>query len=390
LCTYAYQCDPVLLPLAFLKGLRWTIKYGTAEMTPAALALAGMLFGASLGDFAAGQKYCKLAMKYTNRKTESRTLFLCYAFVMHLSIPFEQCKRPLLKSYELGLRSGDLDSAFWSAMNFLELQMHTGVNLQRVLLDQQLYASQFESHKHEKQLTLTKISWQYALNLSQEERSVDSHKIKGSVFDEDSYIEKTQGQLQYALELQHLQRAKIFSAFWFHKHDLVVELMRASEYQDFVPETYGPGLTGHGPVYFNCSLSCVSLARSSASKAIRKKHLAVAKKFLDKKFKVWSNKGNPNVMVYENLLAAEIADVEGKASKAKKLYESAILLAGKWTLTNYRALSHELAGESAQRLGDDEDARYHYDHAIELFEEWGAKWRANKLKKKVEELTPLR
>ncbi|KAL3912171.1 MAG: hypothetical protein SGARI_001293, partial [Bacillariaceae sp.] len=377
-----------LLPLVFMKGLRWTIKYGTTDMTSAILGTVGLLFGASLGDFAAGRKYCELAKKYMNRKTESRTLFLSYAFVMHLQIPFEQCKRPLLDAYEAGLRSGDLESAFWASMNFLELQMHTGVALEKVIMDLELYTAQFESHKHEKQLAMSRMTQQFATNMSEPVVNADSHKVKGAIFDEDTYIPEIAGQMQYFLEWQHLMRVKTFSAFWFNEHELVVKIMEENDYHNFIPEKFGPGVTGNGPVYFNSALSCVSVARSTQDKAKKKKYKAIAKKFLEKKFKVWSNKGNPNVLAYEDLLAAELASLEGKDSIAKKHYETAILLAGKWTLTNYRALSHERAGDHALRLGDDEECHYHYKNAIQLFDEWGAKWRAHDLREKIENLKP--
>jgi hypothetical protein len=57
---------------------------------------------------------------------------------------------------------------------------------------------------------------------------------------------------------------------------------------------------------------------------------------------------------------------------AKKHYEVAILMAARRGFTNDEAMAHERFGEHALQLGDSNDAFYHFERAIALYQEWGA------------------
>ena len=81
---------------------------------------------------------------------------------------------------------------------------------------------------------------------------------------------------------------------------------------------------------------------------------------------------NPNVKHCESLIDAELADLAGDSHLAKKHYEVAIHLAGRRGFTNDEALAHERFGEHALHLGDLNDALYHFERAITLYQEWGA------------------
>ena len=164
--TVAYQCDPKLMPLAFLKGLRWTLNNGIADMTAPLLALIGILL-VSVGDYASAKKYADLSLTFTSRQNESRTLFLCYQFIMHMQAPLETCKKPLLRAYNIGLATGDLYSAFWSIFFLMEFSIFTGTKLPLILEDFSKYVAQMESLKLSKHVLCSKISWQLVLNLAQ-------------------------------------------------------------------------------------------------------------------------------------------------------------------------------------------------------------------------------
>jgi hypothetical protein len=63
-----------------------------------------------------------------------------------------------------------------------------------------------------------------------------------------------------------------------------------------------------------------------------------------------------------------------KTSEAacRKKYDSAIFLAGRRGCFHDHALAQELYGAFCLRQGDTEDARYHTQRAIEIYDEWGA------------------
>ena len=89
---------------------------------------------------------------------------------------------------------------------------------------------------------------------------------------------------------------------------------------------------------------------------------------------------NPNIRHYESLIDAELADLAGDSRLAKKHYEVAIVVAGRRGFTNDEALAHERFGEHALHLGDLNDASYHFERAIALYQEWGAHARVLQLR----------
>lgn len=78
-----------------------------------------------------------------------------------------------------------------------------------------------------------------------------------------------------------------------------------------------------------------------------------------------------NVQTHESLIEAELASVKGDSHLAKKNYEVAILLAGRWGHLNDQALSYERHADHCFRLGCNEEAAYNYKRALELYREWG-------------------
>jgi hypothetical protein len=53
----------------------------------------------------------ELIEKLTLRQVEPRCIFVANIMVYHWSRPFASCSKPLLKCYQIGLQTGDTDSA---------------------------------------------------------------------------------------------------------------------------------------------------------------------------------------------------------------------------------------------------------------------------------------
>jgi hypothetical protein len=168
----------------------------------------------------------------------------------------------------------------------------------------------------------------------------------------------------------NLMRYKIHAPFWFKEFKTVVQIMEENDFHNWAFEKEKPGLNGIGMLYFHCALSCISLVR--ANKKNRKKYKNIAKRF-SKKINGWVNKGNPNCQHYDALVEAELNSLSGKEILARKNYEVAILLAGRWGMSNDQALAHERCVENCLRNGDENGAAaYHFNRALQCFREWGA------------------
>ena len=65
-------------------------------------------------------------------------------------------------------------------------------------------------------------------------------------------------------------------------------------------------------------------------------------------------------------------------------FEQAILLSGRRGLTHLQALSNERLAIYMEEIGDDVEALYRYEQAIQLYSEWGAKAKVEQLQPKIE------
>jgi hypothetical protein len=107
-----------------------------------------------------------------------------------------------------------------------------------------------------------------------------------------------------------------------------------------------------------------------------------------KKIRGWgAEQGNPNFIPSEALLQAEMASLGSKLFlPAKEYYELALVLSGQRDQTSEQALSHERFADHYRRLDQTNDARYHYNMAIELYREWGAFGKIEQLRLSIPEI----
>ena len=195
--------------------------------------------------------------------------------------------------------------------------------------------------------------------------------------------------LEHTHTHMQLNRYKTIIAFWFNEHELVIKQIEKMGYHNFAIEKTNPGFLGISPLYLYCALSCLSMARKQQQlkkkKSSTNKHIKRAKKFLSK-FQKWAKKGNPNVHHYEELILGELASLQGNIHKAKRHYDIAIYLSGRYGNTADQALAHERLADHAIAIHDTNDATYHYTHALRLYEDWGALAKCDQLRSTVQEL----
>jgi len=75
--------------------------------------------------------------------------------------------------------------------------------------------------------------------------------------------------------------------------------------------------------------------------------------------------------------------LRGNNDSASRLFETAILYAGRRGLIQDRAVVSELYGEHLKRLGQDyaQDAEFQLSEALKLYEEWGARAKVKQMQK---------
>ena len=117
-------------------SIQWTFDHGINKYSPPAFALMALLITNFLDDFGAGWNYAKNALIMLKRlkcqEIESRTIFLAYVYCAHWSKPMQDCLKPLMKAYRVGLSSGDVLTAMHSCLFYCEIEIWCGKSLELV------------------------------------------------------------------------------------------------------------------------------------------------------------------------------------------------------------------------------------------------------------------
>jgi predicted ATPase len=136
-----------LLPLVAFRSLNMTLKHGLCETSPPAFALVGMLLVAALGDLQGGSAYANHSLTLMQRlpnheAIEARTMFLSHFFVLSWTQPLNCMVKPLLRAYEVGLMTGDIDNAVYAIGTYVTIAIIAGRPLEGLLDDCRVYFGQ--------------------------------------------------------------------------------------------------------------------------------------------------------------------------------------------------------------------------------------------------------
>jgi predicted ATPase len=384
LVGYAYQdSGSALVPLATFKGLQLTVKHGISEYTPPILAIVGLLLVVALKDYKGAKDYAEKALallKEPNcRQSESRTHFIVYEFIMHWVSPIEVSITGFLDGYYMGIATGDTENASWNKYMYLEKMIITGRgSLGDIIDDFENDVDQMVKWNQLKPSSFTRILWQVVLNLMG--RSENTVILTGKAMDQEKLLQESlktkNDNTRFVMSFCRLYVALIFDQYEIAMEQLEEWNMHKGYLQKAMPGTF---LITH--LYFHCALTCISMAR----KTKRRKYRKMARSFA-RVIEEWVDKGNPNVRRYGELLKAEFASLDGKGPRAEHHYETAILLCGRRGMRNVWALAHQRRGEFHLREGNDDDALHDINYSIRLYEDWGAKAKAEQLKEKYKEL----
>jgi predicted ATPase len=371
LSIHSYMSAHDLLPVCAIKALKLTLRDGVNFLTSPTLATIALMLG-TMGSYPGARKYADLSLKLMNHSTESRTRFINYTFTLSHQLPLKDCIEPMKAGYVAGMKSGDIESALWCAVACAEMQLTVSFPLQILVRDLSVYAQQMESVSNKQIVAFTRSLWQVAYNLSDPDSK--KHIMKGDYFTPETELDLHESLVGIA----YMNRMKMTLSFWFNQHEDVVRLVEMTETHLNYYEKVNHGSFSPFPLYCECALSCVSVARKRKTK----KYIRMARQFLSKLL-VQIRKGNPNYDQYEALINAEILSASGKSLlESRKDYELAIQLAKNKGHSSDQGIAHERYGDQLRREGSLEEARVHYKSALELYEnKWGALAKAAQLRR---------
>lgn len=225
LTTLCYLGNNPAMPLIICRSLRWTMRYGLSEFSPPAFALMGLILNGVLFDFTAGAVYAKhsilLIEKLKSKSTEARTLFVANYFVLSWTEPLHNILKPLSRAYEVGMQTGDTDSALWAIWGLVHAALMAGRHLEKLELDHRMYFKQSEELQRDSQRHSLAITWQFILNLMG--RSDNPTVLTGEAMEEES-MRTTLSRQEYQSTNKVLHGIKVILYTIFGEYERGAEL----------------------------------------------------------------------------------------------------------------------------------------------------------------------
>lgn len=331
---------------------------------------------ATIQDFTGARRYGEYAVSLLDANPRydhvvSRTLLLVHNFCMHPTVAPELSLKPFLRGYNMGFSTGDVESSIWNIHSFMAFSVYLGKQLDALEVDYEIYMNQAKSYNQILQHTMMSFQRQVVHCLMG--RAENCFKLKGDIFDIDSFESENQHQAAIIACKQHDLLA-------FMCDDIACAELSCKIMKNFTAGDLSPGTTDAIFLELNSAISCYGAARKTNRN--RRKYLGVAKKaraFI--KTLVKSESLSYKHVVH--MVDAELAAFKGERTKAVQHYEAAILRAGRRGAVNYQGVANERLGDYMAECGDISAARYHWFQAIDLYRYWGALAKVDQVEKKV-------
>ena len=369
----AYSAAVELVPLLALTGINLSVKYGNAPISTYGYAGYSIILCGYLGDIDGGYSFGKLALKLVDKlnakELKAKNIMMFNNFVRHWKEHILDGLPSFQEAYSIGLETGDLEFAAYSAYMYCYHSYFAGRDLKELAIKMQTYGEGIRQCGQETVLRLHQVYHQAVLNLLGETKN--PYLLIGRVYDEER-------NLQLLLKTNHrsalfdLYFHKLMFYYWFGLYEEAEHCVSLTEqYLDSAIST--PSI----PI-FNFYSSLVLLALTQPSSAPSG---AIIKKVTrnQQKLQKWGDYAPMNYLHKYYLVAAEKHRVFQEYSQAIENYDLAIKLAKNNQYLNEQGLAQELAGKFYLEWGKENIARTYLIDAYYSYAHWGAKTKVDDL-----------
>lgn len=362
----AYFAAPELLPLIVFKQVNLSLKYGNTSMSSYAYATYGLILsGEFVNDVNSGYKFGQLALqlldKFNSKELKSRTLFIFNYFIRHWQDHLGETLAPLLDAYLIGLETGDLEYATYSAGAYSYYSLVIGKELTRLEQEMATYSKAFRQLNQETLFYYNQLHRQVVLNLM--DRAEDKCRLVGESYDEIKMLP-----IHLAANTTNICHSiffyKLYLGYLFQDYEQAIEnaILVEKHYKSAigaVPLSHFYTSLTHLAIYFDVS--------NSEQKRILKKVQSN-----QKKLKKWASSAPMTHLQKFYLVEAERYRVLGNQDKARDCYDHSIELAKEHKYLNDEALAYELAAKFYLTLGKAKIAQVYMLDARYCYRKWGA------------------
>ncbi|MBD0350919.1 MAG: serine/threonine-protein kinase PknK, partial [Flavisolibacter sp.] len=363
----AFMSGSNLFPLIVFKMVRLSLKYGNAE--PSALGYASFAITQTgiLGNIEIGSRLGKISMEVLNKfyseNYKVKVLFTLNNFIRHWKEPLRDVVDPLLESYHLGLKVGDLVGGTWSAYYRLLNKFYYGENLVNLEEEINIYTSVFAQYKQQAALDRTNLLLQLVLNLRG--KNTNPLSLNGTCFQEEK-IDKIREAKNDQTSVFCFYSNKALLAYLFGSY------AEANQYA-IQAHSWTNAVTGL-PELTTFTFYDTLIAFAYYKEAANDEKKSILKRAVKnvKKLHKWATYGPQNYQHKYLLANAEYLRVRGKFLQAAMFYDQAANAARKHQYMQEEALAYEKAGSFYQERGDTNLAAFYVGKAWEAYKQWGS------------------
>ncbi len=351
----AYLAVPELFPLFVFKLVNLSIKYGNAPISAYVYACYGIILCGVVFDIDSGYQFGKLGLslleRFNAKDLKAKTLLVFNTFVKPWQDGVRETLQPAIDGYQIGLETGDLEYAAYSALTHSYHSYFAGA---------ELVAAEREMAKYSN--AIAQIKQQTALNYNELYRQAALRLING--------VEVTSGNGQDELQDRNLAcrlySRQLILGYLFEEYDRALS-------NAIIAEKYLDGVTSSLDfAIFHFYDSLTRLAVFADASKLEQKRILRKVKANQKKMQRWAHHAPMNFLHKFYLVEAERHRVLGEHTLAIEYYDRAIENARLHEYINEEALSHELAAKFYLAKGKAKIAQVYILDARYCYLRWGA------------------
>jgi predicted ATPase/signal transduction histidine kinase/CheY-like chemotaxis protein/tRNA A-37 threonylcarbamoyl transferase component Bud32 len=362
--TPAYVAGSSAFISIVLKSVWLIVKYGYSPHATYALTALGALFGV-IGDYSSAHKFGQLALAFLDRDdakpNAARTVHVSTAFIGVYKVPYKDLLPNVLRHYQVGIETGDLEHAAFNVYCYCYLRFMSGDRLDTL----NLLMAEYEDIVKKQDVVANFYALYHQLVQNLLGKSDDPIILSGYVCDEKIIRKQMEGH-NNEVGLFDLYTKKIMLAYLFY--DLRLALASCESAMRYIRAAK----TKHDvPIaLFYQALTFCALLKSKAGNN-QSAYWNVLKRNIRKIKKL--SKHSPDSFSHKYwLLAAELALLKGDHATAEKCYHTSIRLAKAAGIMHEMAIAIELLAIFYNNRGYEDIYHFHMRSAFDAYRKWGA------------------
>ncbi len=377
--VYTYQARSPYTALIALRSIRLCLKYGHFPGSAQAFAMYGMVICGLGLDVKAGHRFGQLAislLEATNAKELlPRVYSIVYGGINHWTHPLRSSFEHLERAGRAGMETGNVEFSMIAAGIRCTYSLFSGVPLPLVESDLVDATRQMKLYKQENTLLMTSLPLQFIHNVT---GRADNPKIlSGQIVNFDTILREA-GDTNNLTVVAAIYLYAADLAYMFGEFELAGVMAAENRNLQKTPSA----LFAVTVVRFKEGLIAVALARNGIR---RRANIKTAKQSL-KTCRKWAINAPMNFEHRAKLIDAELKSLHG-GSRVRNyildLYDQALICATQEGYLHEAALACEKAGDYLFRFGVVNEAISYWNRSQELYNEWGATFKAAHLQASV-------